>query len=163
MRVRAIRGENRVFYLHKKRTRDALWRNMILPGWGEYYYEKPVRGAFTMVIEAAIVGYAAWQNREFLDRRDAYDAAEREYLRAAGDDAIAAARKIRDEAYEDMDDVEGKRDQAILAAAVVYGLSLFDTLIGFPYDDDRSGERIVFAPIRDGNGTGARVALRFTY
>lgn len=153
------RGETRVHYLHKKRRQDGLWRGLLVPGRGVAYNERPVRGALYLVAEAALLGYAAWQEGSFQDRREEYEKANASYRSAVTDQAIAETRAVRDGKYDAMADAESDRDDALLAAAAVYGLSLLDALFLFPFGDLDDAGPVAIGPSAVSGG-GAAIALR---
>jgi hypothetical protein len=157
------RGESRAVYLHAKRKRDAIWRSLLVPGWGSVYSEHRLRGLAAFVAEAGILGYAYLEEGRFQDRMDEYEAADLAYRRAVDDEAIAAARTERDEAYDRLESSETNRNRALIAAAVVHGLSILDAIVGFPYTGDSNGEGLVVSPGLGERGEGASVALRFLY
>jgi hypothetical protein len=160
IRLSPLRGETRAIYLHAKRKRDALWRNLLVPGWGVAYGDHRTRGLVTLLVEAGMLGYAYYEDGRFHDRRDDYEAADIAYRRAVTDEAIAAARAERDDAYDRMESSESNRDGALIAAAVVYGLSALDAILSFPYDDSPDERKIVFRSAFTEGGARAWIALR---
>jgi len=157
------RGESRVLYLREKRRQDALWRNLLVPGWGAYYTERPIHAAAVLFLEAAVLGYAYHQDGVFHDRKDDHENAALAYDRAVDDVAIAAARAERDRAYDRMASAETNRDRALLAAAVVYGLSALDVFFRFPYEHDPDAGRIALRTGFSEHGGAPVLALRITF
>ncbi|MFH1680157.1 MAG: DUF5683 domain-containing protein [Candidatus Eisenbacteria bacterium] len=161
--LRPERGESRVIYLHAKRKRDALWRSILVPGWGAYYTDRPARALLTLAVELGMLGYAYHQDGVFEERKDDYEDASLAYRRATTDEAIAAARAERDDAYDRMESAESNRDRALLAAAVVYGFSALDAIMTFPYGDDPDGGRVALQPGFSEHGGGSSLALRISF
>lgn len=163
VRLGPLRGESRAVTLHPKRKRDALWRNLFVPGWGVAYGDHRLRGALTFAVEAGFLGFAYYENGRFEDRRDEYEAADQAYRRAVGDAAIAEARAERESAYDRMESSESNRDGVLLAAAVVYGLSALDAYFRFPYGSDADGGHLALGSNLADRDARAWVALRFAF
>jgi hypothetical protein len=157
------RGETRVYYLHAKTKRDVLWRSLLVPGWGGYYCDRKAQGILTLAVEAGILGYAVHENGLFQDRRDAYEEASLAYRRAVTDEAIAEARAERDAAYGRLEAAETDRNRAYIAAAVLYGLSVIEPLVRFPFAGAADGEPVVIRSGFSERGAEASVALRVEF
>ncbi len=157
------RGESRVIYLREKRRQDALWRNLLVPGWGAYYTDRPYQALAVLFVEAGMLGYAYHQDGAFHDRKNDYETAALAYGRAVDDEAIAAARAERDNAYDQMASAETNRNRALLAAAVVYGLSALDVLLRFPYEHDPDAGRIALRTGFSEHGGGPVLAFRVSF
>ncbi|MFH1279739.1 MAG: DUF5683 domain-containing protein [Candidatus Eisenbacteria bacterium] len=156
------RGETRIHYLHKKRRQDALWRGLVVPGWGVAYNENPMRGALYFLAEAVVLGYAAWQEGTFQARRDDFEEMSDLYRAAVTEEAIARNRAARDAKYDEMSDAERNRDGALVTAAAVYGLSLLDALFAFPFGDLENAGPVAIGPAyAPGEGSAVVLQVRF--
>lgn len=160
--IHEVRGLTRAIYLRAKTRDDAMRRALVVPGWGIAYNGSPKRGAVYFVLDAACLGYALHQNGVFLDRKDTYEAADDVYRRAVGAEEIVATRAERDAAYDRMADSESNRDKALVAAGIVYGLSLIHTYFFFPFGDLDIPDHVAIAPAA-GGADGVSVALRFPF
>ncbi|NNE08761.1 MAG: PEGA domain-containing protein [Gemmatimonadetes bacterium] len=133
--ARPIRGESLIFYLHRKTKRGALMRSALIPGWGSHYGDRTRTGIAWFVAEASLVAYAFSQDSQFGDDLIAYEAAVETYEAAVTDEEIAATRRDRDAAYDDLTSTENRRDRAIWAAVSVHVLSMADAWFRFPFGD----------------------------
>lgn len=52
--------------------RPALWRSLLLPGWGHYYHGKKTKGVVLSLGEAVLVGGFFICNNQYLQAREAY-------------------------------------------------------------------------------------------
>lgn len=131
----------------KKSPWQAMWRSLLLPGFGQYYNEQ----YWKVPLFAGATGYLVYsiidnQNR-FIDRRDAVIAAE-----AAGQPS--STLKVEREFYRD------KRDEAAFYLLGVYVISVIDAYVGahiydFDVSEDVSG-RLLLLPASGGLGLQLR-------
>ena len=161
--VGPVRGESKVYYLHKKRRRDAAWRAAVLPGWGTRYGDHRRRGALYTAAEAGLLLYALYEDYRFGDRKSDYEKADRFYGEALTDDEIAARRESRQDAYDEMDRSRTNRDNALIAAAAVYGVSLLDAILLFPFGGDAEPEPFALRPALETDRLGLRASLRLAF
>ncbi len=133
--ARPIRGETLIFYLNRKTKRGALTRSALIPGWGSYYGDRTATGITWFVVEAGIIAYAFSQDSRFSDDLLAFESAVATYEAAVTDVDIAAARRDRDAAYDELSATEDRRDRAIWAAVGVHVLSMADAWFRFPFGD----------------------------
>lgn len=175
MKKPGFEGENRklwlnptrvvtdVIYLHQKRRRDAAWRALILPGWGTHYNENRIRGAFYAAAEAGFLLFAVWENGRFEDRLRLYEDADTAYREAVTDGEIERKGALREEAYDDMKLCESHRDDALLGAVLVYGVSLLDAFVLFPFGDDPPPGRVALHPVWRAETNRTDIALRILF
>jgi len=133
--------------LERKRALAAMGRSLVIPGLGQFYSERPARGAFYLVFELAALGgagYAVYANKAA--NKD-YDDAKAEYLDLSGPSVtvaqLDAARKKMTDAY---DRARSTHQIGLIAVGAFVGLHLVNVLdawIGFP---DLSNVRIVGRP-----------------
>ncbi|MBN1826492.1 MAG: PEGA domain-containing protein [Candidatus Eisenbacteria bacterium] len=161
--VGPVRGESRAYYLHEKRRRDAAWRAAVLPGWGTRYGDHAKRGALYTAAEAGALLYALYEDIRFRDRKSEYDDADRLYQEALTDAEIAEFRATRQSAYDRMDRSQTNRNNALLAAAAVYGVSLLDAVFLFPFGDDPEPEACALRPVLRTGRDGVRASLRLVF
>ncbi len=158
-----VRVVTQVVYLHQKRRRDAAWRALLFPGWGTHYNENRIRGALYTAAEAGLLLFALWENGRFEDRLQLYKDADTVYRGAVTDAEIERKSALREEAWDDMKLSESHRDDALLGAALVYGISLLDAFILFPFGDDPPPGRVVFHPVWRSETDRADIALSILF
>jgi hypothetical protein len=118
--------------LRQKSALMAGARSLILPGWGQFYDEHPVRGMVFLIggiAAGAGLGVAELRYRDRVDEQEAADVA----LRAAqsGADADAASAVLR-RATDKAEDAYQLRRILLGAAAAVLGLSVIDAAAFVP-------------------------------
>jgi len=126
----------------------GVWRSSLLPGWGQHYGGRPVRGYAFMAGELASLGATLVATRE---RDRAYD----EYESATSHDAENV-----DDLYADYDSWRKTRRTFLIVAGGFWALNVLESLLndpGVPREDRAMGEwRVGRVPIGDG---GWRVSL----
>ncbi|MFT3912805.1 MAG: FlgO family outer membrane protein [Anaeromyxobacteraceae bacterium] len=132
--------------------KDALFRSMVLPGFGQLYNRQPVKAAVFIGAEAALLGGAAFLHLAGASKEDAY----KKYTPADGTDpttAAAEARSLRDAAEARY----GQRNWAIAGAAAVWLVNAADA-----YFSGVDGEKLTVAPTgTPAGGFGLALAGRF--
>lgn len=107
-------------------------RSIIFPGWGQFYDDHPGRGVVFMALGvAAGTGYVVSDLR-YQDRVDEFHAADAAYQAATTPEAIAETFAARARASERADDAYDLRNDVVIAAGVVWGLSVLDAAIFVP-------------------------------
>jgi hypothetical protein len=115
--------------LKTKNAAMAGLRSLILPGWGQFYDDHPGRGMVFMVLGvAAGAGYVVTDAR-YRDRVDEFDAAVAADL-VAGTPETAAAR---DRASTRAEDARDLRQDVLIAAGAIWGLSVIEAAISVPH------------------------------
>ena len=83
-RRRLIALSRDVYNLHQG-WYEAPLRSLLIPGWGQFYNERPVRGTFYLVTTAALLGAAVYVSYDADRKLDAYRAADAEKANHAYD------------------------------------------------------------------------------
>jgi TolB-like protein len=131
--------------------KDALFRSMVLPGFGQLYNRQPVKAGFFIGAELLLIGGAVSLQLAGAQKEDDYDA----YEPAPGTDptdAAAEAKALR----EDAESLYQMRNYAIGAAAVVWIINAADA-----YFSGVDGDKLVVAPTVTADGYGLALAGRF--
>jgi hypothetical protein len=130
--------------------KDAVFRSMLLPGFGQLYNRQPVKGALFAGVELGLLGGA-------LAFHVSGAAAERDYKSkttagALGPDPAAAASALRARAQ----DRYATRNAFLWAAAGVWALNVVDA-----YAFGVDGEKLAAVPLPLAGGGGLALAGRF--
>lgn len=64
----------------QKPVKAALWRSLVFPGFGQFYYDKNKKGFFWAVTEAGVIGALYLVNDKFKTSLDGYNRADADYL-----------------------------------------------------------------------------------
>jgi hypothetical protein len=118
--------------LHQKSGFMAGARSLILPGWGQFYDEHPVRGVMFLIgglAAGAGVGVAELRYRH---RVDDFNAAEAAYQAAQNQADANAAFAARERAGDRAEDAYQLRRVLMGAAAAVVGISVLEAAASVP-------------------------------
>ena len=115
--------------LDKKTISAALIRSFILPGWGQYYQEKPV---FTWLYPIAILGSgtgALIYSFNYTKKVDDYNSIRDQYLNAVDENDIEHLRKQMDDSYSEANSVQNIRNIFIISTVTLWLWNVLDTVI----------------------------------
>lgn len=132
---------------------DAVYRSLLLPGWGQAYNRQPVKGIVIGGLEAtALAGALAFHLAGAAAERD-----DRSRTTAAqlGSDPVAEAVALRARAERDY----SWRNGLLSAAGGLWALNVIDAYV-FGVDGEKLAGQVVVAPTADRGATIA-VARRF--
>jgi hypothetical protein len=135
----------RVRLLFQPRSRGkAVGRAFLIPGWGQLYAQRPVRGFLALAAEAALIGGAVAADRRMASFDRGYDHAVARYRAAVDADDITAARGRMARKYDDIRDSESARNALIGSAAGVWIAGIIDAVWYHPPCPGRSGAGLRF-------------------
>jgi len=95
----------------------ALWRSLVLPGWGQLYYGSVPKAALFFGASAAVAGIVIWNSSRYLD-------ADRRYQQYDPSDGRKQLALREREFYRD------QRDVAALWFVAIYALNAMDAYVG---------------------------------
>jgi len=131
--------------------KDALFRSMVLPGFGQLYNRQPAKAGVFIGAEALLVGGAVFLHMSGASKEDAY----KKYVPADGTDPTVAAAEVR-KLRDDAESRYSMRNWAVGAAAAVWLVNAADA-----YFSGVDGDKVVVAPAATGSGLGIALAGRF--
>ncbi len=118
-------------HLVPKTRFKAAVRSILIPGWGQRYFEKGKRGTlYTALAVASVAGYFLADN-EFDDKFDLYEARLARYDSLATLGTLGELRTLKpqlDEAQQDAYDAENVRRVAIGSVIAVWSINVLDVL-----------------------------------
>jgi hypothetical protein len=154
--------------LSPKTSLKAGTRSLLIPGWGQFYSDRPTKGALFLLATAVAGGGFIWSNQIYQDRladtRDAHAAYLRETqvdeLPRLYDEQLAAQRRA-DRAY--------RRQWGFAVATIgVYSINVLDAVVLFP--GQSQGTYASVSPwgmegprLSLGTGDGAEVVFRIDF
>ncbi len=118
--------------LREKSALMAGARSLLLPGWGQFYDEHPVRGMVFLVGGIAVGAGLSVNELRYHDRLDDVEAADAAYLAAQTPADASAALAARQSAADAADDARQFRGILLGVAAAVVGLSVIDAAAFVP-------------------------------
>jgi hypothetical protein len=95
----------------------ALWRSLLVPGWGQLYYGSVPKAVIFFGASASVAGIVVWNNARFLD-------ADRRYHQYDSSDGRKQAALREREFYRD------QRDVAALWFVAIYAFNAMDAYVG---------------------------------
>jgi hypothetical protein len=153
------------FRLRAKSPIQAAWRSALVPGWGQHYSGKSLRGSIFLL---GSLGAAAWVVVDEVRYRSRVDDVEAAWAAYADEDRYPEKQRLWDRVERERDRADGAYDARTVALVVlgsVYAWNVFDALFLFPHPSpgdlagvpDRPG---LFAARRSG---GLCVGVRVAY
>ena len=132
---------------------DAVYRSLLLPGWGQAYNRQPVKGLVIGGLEAtALVGALAFQ---LAGASAEHDYRSRVTAAQLGSDPVSQAAALRARAERDY----AWRNGLLWAAGGLWALNVVDAYV-FGVDGERLAGQVVVAPSPD-RGATVEIAGRF--
>jgi hypothetical protein len=144
--------------LHRKSALLAGLRSTLLPGWGQFYDERPVH-AWTMLLAssgaAATLVTAAVQYR---DKLDLYEELARRYQASPTPQNLL----IRDAAFEEQSRAFDFRRNMLITTTAVWGVNVLDALVfGPPRPSTGMSMRITPGGSAESGALAAKLEMRF--
>ncbi len=115
--------------LSRKTNGNALWRSILLPGWGQAYQEKSVQTWLYPILVAGGMGGSYLMVNNYNTAVDDYDKARELYLEAFSDEDINRTRTTMDKAYDDVESAENTRNIMFIATGAIWLWNVLDTVI----------------------------------
>ncbi len=142
------------YALTPKQPYKAGLRSLILPGWGQIYGERPLKGSVFLLGTLVFAGGFCWTEMEYRDRVDDYRNARRAYFDSGVLDDLARLRAKAEKAQARRDRAHDRRQIAAYATAGFYAAAFLDAVFLFPAPSE--GSFASLAPWGDG---GPKLAL----
>ncbi len=95
----------------------ALWRSLVVPGWGQLYYGSAPKAVLFFGASATVAGIVVWNNSRYAD-------ADRRYQQYDSTDSRKQLALREREFYRD------QRDIAALWLVAIYALNAMDAYVG---------------------------------
>ncbi|MBN2227064.1 MAG: PEGA domain-containing protein [candidate division Zixibacteria bacterium] len=111
-------------------------RSLFVPGWGQFYSGRKVKGSMYMIMAAGALSAFLIANDEFLYREDLHDDLRTQYLAAETYDERERLYPLLEEARRDAYDAENVRRITIGVTIAVWSINLLDALFLFPDRQD---------------------------
>ncbi|MCX7929276.1 MAG: DUF5683 domain-containing protein [Chlorobi bacterium] len=122
----------------------ALWRSLIVPGWGQLYYGSVPKAVLFFGANLTIAGIVVWNNSRFLD-------ADRRYQQYDPNDGRKQLALREREFYRD------QRDVAALWLVAVYAFNAMDAYVGGHMASFTLGDRTQLRLVLVGNRIGTEL------
>ena len=136
----------------KRKTKGgALFRSLVVPGFGQLYSGRKLSGFGFMLLEAGLIGMAAKSSSDYTTFKGEYDTQLANYSSATVPAEIASYKVLVDQARTDMN---GANEQLVLFSAVAGGIWAVNALHAFftgpvlaDSDKGASPVRLAFDPL----------------
>jgi len=115
--------------LSRKTNGNALWRSLLLPGWGQAYQEKSVQTWLYPILVVGGIGGSYLTINSYNTAVDDYDKAREKYLSAFTVEDITATRTAMDKAYDDVESAESTRNIMFITTGAIWIWNVLDTVI----------------------------------
>jgi TolB-like protein len=130
-------------YVVKKSRTDALFRSLLIPGWGQAYNDQDVKAGVFFGAGLGLVGLSVVETIRYNQSRDDYDNA---------DSTPAAVAS-----YDRMEDLDRERRIAYLVTGLFWGANAVEAFVS----GSSSSSVRVEAAAPTGGGTGLQIAFRY--
>ena len=125
--------------LTPKTITGAVLRSAVLPGWGQHYQGKKVRGWFFTLATLAGGGASFYYWQRYKASKDEYEATRQSYLKAYSSATIEFYRDRMHEKYDQTNNWQTKTNLAIGLTAAVWVWNLLDTVLFPPQYEKKIG------------------------
>jgi len=115
----------------KSAVRAGL-RSLFFPGWGQFYSERPGKGAVLLLGTAAAATGLLITHEEYQDREDDVRSAQDAYFHSTQIDELPGLRSQMAAAIRSADSAYDNRRIWLFATGGFYALSLLDSILLFP-------------------------------
>jgi hypothetical protein len=137
------------FYLTPKISRYALWRSMVLPGWGQQYSERKIKSNVIIGVQLASLASLVVSEYVYRNRYDEYKSELNNYQITSRNFATEAqAWQKLQKSHDDLHNARQTRYVCAAATAAIYLYNVLDSYVNFP----RNLRQIEIAPL-SGSGT----------
>lgn len=132
------------FDLKQKTRQGAIWRSLVLPGWGQRYADRTRIGTAYTVTEVAALAFAVIAWNDYQGKTDTYTRARDAYDNADYGDNLLQLYDDRMAAYDDADAAKSTLTMVAGIAIAVYVWNVADVLLwGDPSGGGSSGQAAV--------------------
>ncbi len=121
--------ENLDLTFEPKHRSGAIWRSVLLPGYGQRFAEHKTRGLITSAVQIMSVALAVYAHLDYEDKLKAYDDAYEAYLNATTQSGIQTTRLQVSSARTEWDDAAILRDIGFASVGIVYTVNLLDVAL----------------------------------
>jgi hypothetical protein len=137
------------FYLTPKISRYALWRSMVLPGWGQHYSDQKIKSNLIIGLQLTSLASVALSQYVYGNRHDDYKTDLSNYQLASHNFATEtqAWQKLQ-KSHDDLSSARQTRNVCVAACAAIYLYNVLDSYLNFP----RNLRQIEIVPM-SGSGT----------
>lgn len=152
--------------------RGALWRSLAVPGWGQLYVGRPVRGAVAVGAVGGLVGLTVYLNGRYATYRNAFLYVSRETtpdptapnpdneFAAFFGDWIATGARSATATRQQRDAFRRNRDLAILGSVLAYALQALDAYVAAHLLDFDVSEDLTVRALPSPDGPAFSLVLR---
>ncbi len=120
-------GESRILELdtRPKTRRSAIFKSMILPGWGQHYAGKSALSVLYPILQVGALSGVLYTINHYNNRVEEYDQSRDAYLSARD---VADLESARISMFKKYDDIENAQKQCTLMIAAAAGLWIWNVL-----------------------------------
>jgi hypothetical protein len=136
------RGDDKLsIKLTPKSRYKALWRSMLVPGWGQAYSDHKTRGAIIGLMQLGAGGVLIYQHSKYTEALNDYNTALKNFQanqknQEGQADLIAQVRARQ----ADLNNAYDTRQRWLILTGLIYAYNLADALLFFPSYRDRAME-----------------------
>jgi len=132
--LRADQPMNLDVTLKPKTRLKALYRSLIIPGWGQAYSEQRTKGMIFMVTSGLTLAALIVANDDFKDQDGTYRKIERRYNALDDENEKERLFPALEDARRRAEDAKDLRRVAAGLVAAVWSLNILDVIFQFPSD-----------------------------
>ncbi len=112
---------------------SAMFRSMILPGWGQFYTDHPGHGITFATLFAGTAGVTIWSALDYRDKSETVDTYEEQKVKPnigeTEEDFLARKSKILNDATDEMNSASDRTNMLLIGLGGVWVSNVIDALI----------------------------------
>ncbi|HSQ42640.1 MAG TPA: DUF5683 domain-containing protein [Fibrobacteraceae bacterium] len=150
----------------RTQTSSAVYRSLVLPGWGQMYSGHSARGIFWTTLTAVGIGATVWTGLHYRDAQsdwDTYKSQDNSTVQE-GDDSTSWAERAQ-QALDDRNDAASYVNIAIASLASIWLFNVLDAAWVGQKESQKIRARyfrdVTLMPVTNGEKTGLLLSARF--
>lgn len=141
-------------------TSGAVFRSLVMPGWGQFWTDRPVRGSFWLVATAGLAGTFAWSLADWAEKDNAAEDFKNKDAATFGDGDTEAWLDRANKAVAERNDASDRNLLLGSALAATWALNVADAAwCGWRSSKATRSRYFAAAPILTPTSAGIRLAF----
>ena len=141
-------------------TSGAVFRSLVMPGWGQFWTERPVRGSFWLVASAGLAGTFAWSLADWAKKDNTAEDFKNKDAGTFGDGDTEAWLARANRAIEERNDAADRNLLLGSALAATWALNVADAAwCGWRSSKSARSRYFAAVPVLTPTSAGIRLAV----
>lgn len=141
-------------------TSGAVFRSLVMPGWGQFWTDRPVRGSFWLVATAGLAGTFAWSLADWAEKDNTAEDFKNKDAGTFGDGDPEAWLARANQAVEERNDAADRNLVLGSALAATWALNVADAAwCGWKSSRSTRSRYFAATPLLTPHAAGIRIAV----